>query len=157
MTRTQEKFMRVFRFANDLALLSTCKGLKCGAVAFAPDFSAVHAIGYNGPPHGSANDSCTAPALQETELARCGCIHAEANLVAKLGHLPRPAVVYSTTMPCPHCAGLLVNCRQVKAVIWERPYWTTAGADTLVRAGIDVAEVSRVVRSDDRFLELCKE
>jgi deoxycytidylate deaminase len=127
--RTESKFEMMRRFAHDLQELSCCKVKKCGAVSFPHDFSCVHAIGYNGPPIGKPNNACRGSGDNE-ELARCGCGHAEANLVAKGGR----DILYCTTMPCEHCAIQIVNSRRFYAVIWDEPYWNSLGLDVLLHA-----------------------
>lgn len=131
-SRTQLKMESFVAFADSLRGLSTCKAQSCATIVFTPSFSEVLAIGYNGPSRGKENDSCTHPTKTQ-ELARCGCVHAEANAVAKLRS---QGIMFTTNMPCPHCAGLIANCGMILGVIWREPYWTMTGLDDLAMAGV---------------------
>lgn len=130
MTRTHQRFATFCTLANNLAAMSTCKRRQCGAIIIAPDFSEVLAIGYNGPSRGRKNDAC------RDEPKHCGCIHAEANAIAKLRRDVRDMVMICTTAPCEHCAGLIVNSRAIRFVLWHRPY-----TDGLGLLALDAAEV----------------
>lgn len=116
----------------DLAQLSTCKRAKVGCVVVPDDLSMVYSIGYNGPPAGEPNDSCTG------EQGRCGCVHAEANAVVKLGPVTE-AVLVCTTAPCLACAGLIVNCRKIHCVVYGLAYRDESGLE-LLRKHVQVLE-----------------
>jgi deoxycytidylate deaminase len=130
MDRTMRKFMAYWTFMGELAALSTCKRAQQAAIVVAPDFSMPLAIGYNGPPVGTPNDSCTGGE------GTCGCVHAEANAVARL-RTPGGFMV-ATTMPCLHCAGLMANSRMVRGLVYDRPYRDDRGHAVLTSAGIHV-------------------
>lgn len=134
--RRIEKILTMVRFGDDLARLSTCQRKACGAIVFPFTCSEVFAIGYNGPPYGSSNDSCSG------EPDRCGCVHAETNAIAKL-HRQR-ALMYSTTMPCFRCAGVIANSRSIVAVLWKDPYRNENGKIVLERAAIDVINIKEI-------------
>lgn len=124
------------RFAMDLAELSNCKRSKVGCVLVTDDYSRVLAIGYNGPPAGESNDSCT------SEEGDCGCVHAEANALVKLT-LPCVGLKLITTRaPCRHCAGLIVNAKSVEEVYWVSPYRDGRGLFLLQQAGMRVMQLS---------------
>lgn len=118
-------------FAENLGRLSTCKRARCGALITDPRFSAVYAIGYNGPARGEINDACTG------ETGKCGCIHAEANAIAKLRYPgSAPLTLLSTTAPCHSCAGLIINCGAIDHVVCVKPYRDGRGTYRLTQAGI---------------------
>ncbi len=126
----QSAKMKVFAdFAENLAALSNCKRATAGCIIFPRDITAVYSIGYNGPPAGLPNDGCTGVRMQ------CGCVHAEANALIKLGHVT-DALLLTTRAPCIHCAGLIINSRKISEVYWAQPYTNDRGLDALRSAGI---------------------
>jgi deoxycytidylate deaminase len=95
-----------------------------------PELSEVLAVGYNGPPRGSPNDACRGGE------GSCGCIHGEANAIAKLSGTRDGLVLLTTTAPCEHCAGLVVNCMRVGYIVYGRAYRDPAGLGVLGAAGV---------------------
>ena len=112
--------------ARTAALRSTCLRRKVGAVAISPE-GYVLATAYNGAP--CHMEHCTAetcvriknkiPSGQQLEM--CRAIHAEQNLVLRLGPKLKGATVYCTTCPCVTCAKLLIGAG-VAAICWENDY-----------------------------------
>lgn len=112
--------------ARTAALRSTCLRRKVGAVAISPD-GYVLATAYNGAPSNMAH--CTSetciriknkiPSGQQLEM--CRAIHAEQNLVLRLGPKLKGATVYCTTCPCVTCTKLLIGAG-VAAICWENDY-----------------------------------
>ncbi len=129
MSRRELKLEKFFDFAISLSNLSYCKRAKVGCVICDKEFTMVHSIGYNGPPSGIDNDSCTG------EPGNCGCVHAEANAMIKLGSVS-DVILLSTTIPCVHCAGLIVNSRKISSVFWISGYRSDRGSEILKKAGI---------------------
>jgi deoxycytidylate deaminase len=118
-TRTDRETMKLetfVSFAVALSMLSTCRRRSVGCVIVPRDFTRVYSIGYNGPPRGSANDSCTG------EQLRCGCVHAEANAISKLQTEREDLLLITTTSPCPSCAGLIINSGRVDRVVYIELY-----------------------------------
>lgn len=113
--RKLEKLANMIAFGELQAKLSQCKRNSNGAVIFNADFSAVHAIGYNGPPKGNYA-TCT------EEEGNCLCIHAETNALLKLKTSETGLVMYTTTSPCWYCAGAILNSGQIDLVLWDRAY-----------------------------------
>ena len=134
MNRSQQKLAAFLDFAKSLAGLSTCRRLQVGCAIVARDLTTVYSIGYNGPAAGEDNDSCSG------DTGDCGCVHAEANAVAKLATADRDCLLITTTSPCRSCAGLIVNCGRVTAVIYDTQYRDPAGMERLRRAGLIVAD-----------------
>ena len=140
--RLNDKIRRMINFANDLASLSTCKQLRVAAIIFPIDCSQVYAIGYNGPPMRVANDSCNG------KEGRCGCVHAEANAIAKMNlDTAKPSLMYTTAAPCLHCAGLIVNCHVVRAVMYSEKYRASTGVDMLSRCDVPVIDVCNLSKT----------
>ena len=114
------------RLAETAALRSTCLRRKVGAVAIDRD-GYVLATAYNGAPSGLTHctpDSCIRvknkiPSGQQLEM--CKAIHAEQNLVLRLGPRLKGATVYCTTCPCVTCAKLLIGAG-VAAICWKQDY-----------------------------------
>ena len=89
-------------FARDLATCSHCERGSHGCV-LADENMQVLSYGYNGVASGLDN-RC----LHPTEPGRCGCVHAEANALAK--ERVRPAFyAFTTGSPCANCAQMLIN------------------------------------------------
>lgn len=117
-------------FARGLATLSKCRRAKVGCII--TDLREVFAIGYNGPPRGLRHDLCNA------ETGSCGCIHAEANAIAKLSCRDSDLWLHSTTSPCVLCAGLIINRGNISKVTYNVQYRDVAGISLLLEAGIHV-------------------
>jgi deoxycytidylate deaminase len=145
VTRQQEKLILMLHFGTGLADLSTCRRAQNAAVAFPPDFSEVTAIGYNGPAAGEPVESCRGA------TGNCGCIHAEANVCSKLGWpASRQLLLYTTTMPCEACAGLIINARRFPVVIFRDAYRLPEGHGRLKRAGIEVVQALDLVADSEK-------
>ena len=120
LQRRASKLLKMYEFAESLADLSTCKRLTVGCVIAPVSCSRVHAIGYNGPARGEGNDSC------RDEVAACGCIHAEANAIAKFNPDTasdrHPTILHVTAGCCMLCAGLIVNTGVIQGVVYGSDY-----------------------------------
>lgn len=90
-------------------------------------------FGYNG---GAAGDpqSCIGG-----EPGSCGCVHAEANAVAK-SMLTGNIVAFCTTAPCKVCAALLVNAN-VTQVYYHTKYRDDSGINLLNRCKVKVEQL----------------
>lgn len=104
------------------------------------DFGRVLSVGYNGPPRCRSNDSCRAAE------GACGCVHAEANTVAKLGGSRGGLVLLTTCSPCEHCAGLVVNTGRFSHVVYGETYRRPEGVALLREAGVVTVGWSDVLR-----------
>jgi dCMP deaminase len=99
---------------------------KVGAVAIDRE-GYVLATGYNGAPRWLAHctpETCIRvknkiPSGQQRQM--CKAIHAEQNLVLRLGPRLKGATVYCTTCPCVTCAKLLIGAG-VAAICWKQDY-----------------------------------
>ena len=114
------------KLAEIVALRSTCLRRKVGAVAIDRD-GYVLATAYNGAPKDMIHctkDTCVRiknniPSGQQLEM--CKAIHAEQNLVLRLGPRLKGAIVYCTTCPCVTCTKLLLGAG-VDAICWKDDY-----------------------------------
>jgi deoxycytidylate deaminase len=145
VTRYRAKLSVFFTLAGELGTLSTCKRDGVGCVIIPTDFSRVHSIGYNGPPAGQDNDSC------RNEQGNCGCIHAEANAVIKLGNVS-DAMIITTRAPCEACAGLIINSRKISHLVWCAPYRTALGIELIDRSRIEHVFIQDILTHDN----ICK-
>ncbi len=68
---------------------------------------------------------------------KCGCIHAETNLLKRM---PNPVAVTLSHSPCINCAQNLLRAR-VKKVSYLKAYRITDGIDYLKDNGVEVIEV----------------
>lgn len=137
--RARRKLEAFYEITRRLADLSMCKRDKTAAIVFPGDFSAIWAIGYNGPARGLDNDFCTG------ESGRCGCAHAEANAVGKLQQHGQLGIMLATKAPCVACANAVINCSKIDLVFWGEPHRDTAGLRHLKRAGISVFQARPAV------------
>lgn len=141
MTRSERKFATMFDFADQLAELATCRqaNRKVGVVIFPMSCSEVYAIGYNGAPRGHPNNACM------NVQGECGCAHAEGNaLVACNPGRMLPSVLFTTMIPCQHCAALICNCLPIAVVVYDAEYRSTIGLNCIQVSGIEMIHRSRV-------------
>lgn len=124
MHRYKQKIRTMITFCQDLGGLSTCRRYPTSAIIFPVDCTSVYAIGYNGTPAGLPNDSCIGI------TGACGCIHAEANALLKLAD-QQGAIMYCTIAPCMQCAGLILNSKRIRYVIYGQLYRNELGINRL--------------------------
>jgi deoxycytidylate deaminase len=140
--RRLDKLLKFMAFCDDIAKLSTCKRAQCGAIVFDWQFERVVSIGYNGPPRSLPNESCT------EEPNKCGCVHAEANALlkattAQYGH---GYAMYSTTLPCLHCSGLIINSKIIGVLFWATTYSDQSSVKRMTDAKITVVDTKDLDR-----------
>lgn len=123
-----------------MSLMSTCRRLRVGCVVITPKMTEVLAVGYNGPPAGIDNLSC-----DQSAVGACGCVHAEANAVIKMGRVDEPATMIVTTSPCRHCAGVIINSRKIGRVIYDSEYRLGDGAVALRAAGVECVSTAEAI------------
>lgn len=128
--RVRKKLSTFYDFALGLARLSTCKRRSVGCIIVSPGLTQVYSVGYNGPAMGEHNDSCTG------EEGVCGCVHAEANAMVKLTTTSVGLWLITTTCPCHHCAGLIVNHTGIGRVLYGDAYRSADGLNRLLKAGV---------------------
>ena len=137
VNRYLKKLRKFMKIAQELSGLSTCKRNSVGAIVVPNDFTQIYSIGYNGPVSGIRNDSCT------NEQGQCGCVHAEANAIAKFDPLKlKPCILICTTAPCRRCAELIVNCGGIRRVVYKQPYRNNYGLELLESTGIKAIQLN---------------
>lgn len=114
---------------------STCKRLQVAALVCDSAFKVIHAMGYNGPAAGEANDAC------RDEKGNCGCVHAEANALVKLRTSERGCYMFCTTSPCEACAKLIVNSGAISQVLYLEDYRSMLGKRIIVAAGLKLTQL----------------
>jgi dCMP deaminase len=124
------------RFAEVVALRSTCARLQVGTVITTPDFRKVISIGYNGNASGLPN-SC-----ESDTPGQCGCLHSEENAIINCD-VPRATekFVFVTHLPCRMCAKRLINLGGVKRVYYKNDYRLKDSINLLTAAGIECMKV----------------
>jgi dCMP deaminase len=86
-----------------IAAQSHCSRAQVAAILTDTSFERLIAFGYNGNYRGGPNQ-CDVEGVP----GGCGCIHAEANALAKQ-RFENPKVLFCTYTPCLNCAKLVVN------------------------------------------------
>ena len=110
--------------------LSVCKRAQVGCIITPDDFTKIYAMGYNGPASGFNHDTCSIAADS------CACIHAEANALVKLQTTEKDLILFCSLAPCEHCAGLIINSKQITQIIYLAEFKTKNGLQMLWKSGI---------------------
>ncbi|MDD3688146.1 MAG: dCMP deaminase family protein [Bacteroidales bacterium] len=137
-TEKQRQFDKHYlEMASVWAKNSYCKRRQVGALIVKDKM--IISDGFNGTPEGFEND-CE----DETGLTKSYVLHAEANAitkVAKSGNNSLGATLYVTTSPCIECSKLIIQAG-IKRVVFLDKYHNTTGLDLLLRAKIEVVNIS---------------
>jgi dCMP deaminase len=64
------------------------------------------------------------------KLEMCKAVHAEQNLVVRLGDKLENATIYITTRPCTTCTKLLIQAG-VREIVWDKDYDDTYATNLL--------------------------
>lgn len=124
--RANNKFQAFAKFALLLGELSVCPKLKVGTIIFAPDYSRIYALGYNGGVKGDDN-MCEGGEL-------CCCLHSEVNALLKYQGEPG-AELLVTYAPCSYCAKCIINSG-IKKVHYLKEYKNMLGLCHLINGNI---------------------
>jgi len=142
---------RWIKKAYDISKWSTCLRRKVGAV-LVKDKEPIR-ISYNGAvknaPHcsetGCVRERDGIPSGQRLE--HCVGAHAEGMAVIKVAaHIVKGATLYTTTMPCPYCATLIVNSGVCRLVYCED--YRGLGRDILESGGVEIVHLAREEKSE---------
>lgn len=137
-TEKQRQFDKHYlEMASVWAKNSYCKRRQVGALIVKDKM--IISDGFNGTPEGFEND-CE----DETGFTKSYVLHAEANAitkVAKSGNNSLGATLYVTTSPCIECSKLIIQAG-IKRVVFLDKYHNTTGLDLLLRAKIEVVNIS---------------
>jgi deoxycytidylate deaminase len=123
-------------FTKNLAKRTNCGRAGVACVITNREMTRIEAMGYNGQGKGLPHSLCKAH-IQ----SRCGCAHAEANAMAKIGVDDKEKVFFITVYPCQPCATLIINSGASKVYVGGAHYRPVSGRDFLERAGIEVVEL----------------
>jgi len=138
-----EYFMNI---AREVSKRSTCTRRQIGAIIVS-ESGEIKSTGYNGNPRGiphcEEGGGCIRDKLKipsGTRMETCTAVHAEQNALIQAGTNSKDATMYSTIVPCPICARMIINA-QIKRVVYCGDYSDTTGLDILRQVGIEVTEL----------------
>lgn len=129
-----KKLVIMASFAIDLASLSKCTQRGVAAIITNKDMDQVYSIGINGGPKGGIQCLCTT-------LGKYGCVHAEAQAIAKSTTTDKEKIMVCTLSPCITCATLIINSGFI-AVYYVERWKDTSGLSLLAGADIKAEKVS---------------
>jgi len=133
--------------AIEVARRSTCTRRQIGAIIVS-DVGEIKSTGYNGNPRGIPHCDemgCIRDKLgipSGTRLETCTAVHAEQNALIQAGTNSRGSTLYSTIVPCPICARMILNA-QVARVVFIDDYSDNSGVELLKQGGIKVQRLDK--------------
>jgi dCMP deaminase len=133
--------------AIEVAKRSTCTRRKIGAIIVS-DVGEIKSTGYNGNPRGLPHCDemgCIRDKLgipSGTRLETCTAVHAEQNALIQAGTNSRGSTLYSTIVPCPICARMILNA-QVARVVYIGDYSDLSGVELLKQAGAKITQLDK--------------
>jgi dCMP deaminase len=138
--------------AIEVARRSTCTRRQIGALIVS-DVGEIKSTGYNGNPRGLPHcheigcirDKLNIPS--GTRLETCTAVHAEQNALIQAGTNARGSTLYSTIVPCPICARMILNA-QVSRVVYIDDYSDLAGVELLKQAGTKITRLDKKAFAD---------
>ena len=131
--------------AIEVSRRSTCTRRQIGAIIVS-DVGEIKSTGYNGNPRGLPHCEemgCIRDRLKipsGTRLETCTAVHAEQNALIQAGTNSRGSTLYSTIVPCPICARMILNA-QIARVVYIGDYSDLAGLELLNQAGLEVVRM----------------
>ncbi|MEM2838670.1 MAG: cytidine/deoxycytidylate deaminase family protein [Thermoplasmata archaeon] len=137
-----EYFMNI---AREVSRRSTCTRRQIGAIVVS-DVGEIKSTGYNGNPRGlphCEDIGCIRDKLKipsGTRLETCTAVHAEQNALIQAGTNARNGTMYSTIVPCPICARMILNA-QIRRVVYSGDYSDTSGLELLREGGVEVLRI----------------
>ncbi len=133
--------------AIEVARRSTCTRRRIGALIVS-DVGEIKSTGYNGNPRGLPHCDeigCIRDKLgipSGTRMETCTAVHAEQNALMQAGTNSRGSTMYSTIVPCPICARMILNA-QVARVVYIDDYSDLAGVKLLKQGGIKLTRLEK--------------
>jgi len=133
--------------AIEVAKRSTCTRRKIGAIIVS-DVGEIKSTGYNGNPRGLPHCDemgCIRDKLgipSGTRLETCTAVHAEQNALIQAGTNSRGSTLYSTIVPCPICARMILNA-QVARIVYIGDYSDLSGVELLKQAGANITRLDK--------------
>lgn len=140
-----EYFMNI---AHEVSRRSTCTRRQIGAIVVS-DVGEIKSTGYNGNPRGLPHceeTGCIRDKLKipsGTRMETCTAVHAEQNALIQAGTNAQGATLYSTIIPCPICARMIINAK-IRRVVYSGDYSDRQGLGLLNQAGIEVLHLERI-------------
>jgi len=137
-----EYFMNI---AIEVSRRSTCTRRQIGAIIVS-EHGEIKSTGYNGNPRGLPHCEemgCIRDTLKipsGTRLETCTAVHAEQNALIQAGTNARGSTMYSTIVPCPICARMIMNA-QVARVVYIGDYSDLSGVELLKQGGIKLTKM----------------
>ncbi len=131
------KKLKVFsRFVADLATLSKCEERGVAAIALNKKGTQIYSIGINGGPAGGVQCLC------KTDT-KYGCVHAEAQCIAKNTSTDENKIMICSLSPCVTCATLIINSGFTEVYYIER-WKDVAGLELLLKAGVKTYQIGGI-------------
>jgi len=133
------------RIAHTVARRSTCIRRQIGSIVVS-DVGEIKSTGYNGNPRGLPHceeSGCIRDELgipSGTRMETCTAVHAEQNALIQAGTNARGGTLYTTIVPCPICARMIINA-QISRVVYSGDYSDRQGLDLLRRAGLEICRL----------------
>lgn len=133
--------------AIEVSRRSTCLRRQIGTIVVS-DVGEIKSTGYNGNPRGLPHCDeigCIRDKLgipSGTRLETCTAVHAEQNALIQAGTNARGSTLYSTIVPCPICARMILNA-QIARVVYIDDYSDLAGVELLKQAGIKLTKLNK--------------
>lgn len=133
--------------AIEVARRSTCTRRQIGAIIVS-DVGEIKSTGYNGNPRGLPHCheiGCIRDKLgipSGTRLETCTAVHAEQNALIQAGTNARGSTLYSTIVPCPICARMILNA-QIARVVYIDDYSDLSGIELLKQAGTKMTRLDK--------------
>tara|TARA_B100000900_G_scaffold299109_1_gene257668 strand:- start:1864 stop:2286 length:423 start_codon:yes stop_codon:yes gene_type:complete len=139
MTKEKQKKYDIayLKIAQEWAKLSYCDRRQVGSIIVKNNM--IISDGYNGTPSGFEN-FCE----DENGYTKWYVLHAEANAISKVASSTQScqdSTLYITLSPCKQCSKLIHQAK-IKRVVFAEKYKDTSGIDFLVKAGVEVCQVS---------------
>jgi dCMP deaminase len=133
--------------AIEVSRRSTCTRRQIGAIVVS-DVGEIKSSGYNGNPRGLPHCEeigCIRDKLgipSGTRLETCTAVHAEQNALIQAGTNALASTMYSTIVPCPICARMILNA-QVARVVYIDDYSDLTGVELLKQAGVKLTRMDK--------------
>jgi dCMP deaminase len=133
--------------AIEVARRSTCTRRRIGAIIVS-DVGEIKSTGYNGNPRGLPHcheigcirDKLDIPS--GTRMETCTAVHAEQNALIQAGANSKGSTMYSTLVPCPICARMILNA-QIARVVYIGDYSDLTGVELLRQAGMKLTQLDK--------------
>jgi dCMP deaminase len=139
-SQKQLKYDKAYlKMALEWGKLSHCKRKQVGALIVKDRM--IISDGFNGTPKGFEN-VCE----DEDNYTKWYVLHAEANAITKVASSTQSsqgATLYITLSPCKECSKLIFQSGIVR-VVYITEYKDRAGLDFLIKAGVEVTQISNL-------------